>query len=234
MTVGTPLGQDVNRRILIVEDHTMLAEALALGLTTSSGALECTIADLSSPRSVVDQARELKPNLVLLDLDLGRADGLDLVRGLRSSGARVLLVTGCHDEARLAAALSLGSEGWINKGERFELLIDKVLVALSGRPLLPARRQADLKTIGREHLDHLRSGRERLGRLTAREREVLAALERGKSAEEIRTELYVSLATVRSHIRSILTKLEVTSQLAAVAVARSYGLANEGSRSPAA
>jgi DNA-binding NarL/FixJ family response regulator len=183
---------------------------------------------------VVEQARELHPHLVLLDLDLGETDGLDLVGDLRLSGARVLLVTGCHDEGRLAAALSLGTEGWVNKDERFELLVHQVLVVLSGQLLLPAARRSELTTLGRGYLNDLRASREYLGRLTSREREVLMALELGKSAEQIRAELFLSLATVRSHIRSILTKLEVTSQLAAVAVARSYGLTRERRRWPAA
>ncbi len=234
MMAEAQLGKAAKRRILIVEDHAMLAEALALGLSTSGEALECTVADLAGPKSVVEQARDLGPNLVLLDLDLGEYDGLDLVGDLRSGGARVLLVTGCHDEGRLAAALSLGTEGWVNKDERFELLIHQVLAVLAGRPLLPVAQQSELASLGREYLNDLRDRREHLGRLTPREREVLMALELGKSAQEIRAELFLSLATVRSHIRAILAKLDVTSQLAAVAVARSYGLSSERRSSPAA
>lgn len=228
-------SQDIgNGRILIVEDHTMLAQALALGLSLSGHGFDCRIAELAGPKSVVEQANEFRPYLVLLDLDLGLLDGLDLVRALRGSGARVLVVTGSHDERRLAATLSLGTEGWVNKDEPFEQLIDRALLVMSGRALMSPRRLSELASVGRKHLTNLGEGRARLDRLTPREREVLAALDRGGSAQELATDLFLSIATVRSHIRSILTKLEVPSQLAAVAMARRYGLSSGEQASPAA
>jgi len=204
--------------ILIVEDHEMLAQALALGLAGSS--LIARVAEVSSPDRVLSQAAGLRPSLVLLDLDLGAFDGLDLIQPLRGGGATVLVVSGCADESRLAEALVLGAKGWVSKSEPFEQLLAAAELALHDRPLLPAARQQELLQAGRERLASDRELRRRLASLTEREREVLAALSAGRSAQQIADQFVLSLGTVRSHIRAILTKLGVSTQLAAVAAAR--------------
>lgn len=200
--------------VLIVEDHGMLAEALALGL--SDYGLECSIAESFEARSIVAEARRIRPALVLLDLDLGGWDGLYLLRGLRETGARVLVVSGCKDESRLAAAVALGAAGWVSKTKGFELLLEAVAQTLGDQPLLSLPRREELVAAGRARLAAEQELQQRLSRLTSREQEVLDALSQGRSTQEVADYLFVSMATVRSHIKAILAKLEVTSQLAAV------------------
>jgi DNA-binding NarL/FixJ family response regulator len=204
--------------ILIVENHEMLAEALELAL--SARGYRCAVARLEAGRSVLQQAAELRPQLVLLDLYLDDADGLDFVAGLRATGAKVLVVTGCNDEGHVAAALALGASGWVSKAQPFEHLLDAAEATLRNQPLIPAAEYRELIERGKERLIVGQDARRRLAQLTARERQVLRALAEGESAGDIAETFFVSVGTVRTHIQGILGKLGVSSQLAAVAMAR--------------
>lgn len=205
-------------RVLIVEDHQMLAEALALGLTNRG--FECRVADFRAIQASLNEAAQWRPALVLLDLDLGGEDGLSFLRNLRATGARVLVVTGCHDESRLAAAIALGAVGWVRKTEAFEVLISQAERAARNEPLIGLVRFEELTSLGQERLKAEADLRTRAALLTPREREVLAALSEGTTAQGVAERFTISLGTVRAHIRSILMKLGVSTQLAAVAMVR--------------
>jgi DNA-binding NarL/FixJ family response regulator len=209
---------DVPAQILIVEDHAMLAEALALGLAARGHS--CRVAELDGPESVLLQAAQQSPSLVLLDLDLGGIDGLDLLPALRTRGTQVLVVTGYTDERRLAASLALGAVGWVSKTEPFERLLEAAELALSGGSAITAREHVELVDLGWVALGAEREAKRRMATLTAREHDVLAALAEGKSADTIAEEFAISLTTVRTHVRAVLAKLGVSSQLAAVAKVR--------------
>jgi DNA-binding NarL/FixJ family response regulator len=208
----------IGASILIVEDHELLAEALALAL--SDRGFDCTVAQLSNPLTVLEQAVQLRPTLVLLDMYLDQVDGLDLIPGLRATGARVLMVTGSTDESRLASALALGASGWVGKAQPFEQLLDAAESLLRNRPMLGDARYRELVQLGKARLEAEREVKQRMAQLTARERQVLWALSEGEDAGQIAKVFVVSIGTVRSHIQGILGKLGVSSQLAAVARAR--------------
>ncbi|HEY6538133.1 MAG TPA: response regulator transcription factor [Candidatus Dormibacteraeota bacterium] len=201
-----------------MENHELLAQALSLALADRG--FHCTIAPQHDRSALVAQAVELRPALVLLDLFLDDADGLDYIGDLRATGARVLVVTGCTDESRLASALALGASGWVSKAQPFERLLDAAESVIRGRPLVTDVRYQELLQLGRAHLQAERELKQRMAQLTAREREVLWALAEGESAKDIAKTFFVSVGTVRTHIQGVLGKLEVSSQLAAVAQAR--------------
>jgi len=223
-----PIGTYAPVQVLIVEDHRLLADALALAL--SGRGLHCTVARLTGAASVIDQAVALRPELVLLDLDLGVADGLDLIGSLRATGARVLVVSSCSNEAQLAAAVALGAVGWVTKSGPFEELVHAAELAARDRPLVAQVRYEELATAGRRHLEARIDLQARAALLSPRELEVLGAMEDGLTAQDIADRLFVSIDTVRSHIRAILTKLGVSSQLAAVAMARHLAVSQRDSR----
>lgn len=208
-------------RVLIIEDHRVLAQALALSLGAKG--FGCEVALLDGDVGVLEQARVYAPALALLDLDLNGADGLQLVPGLRALGAAVLVVTGYSDEARLAASVALGGCGWVSKAQPFEGLLEAAEMVLRGEALLGASEREQLRDLGWARLRAEDEARRRMALLTTREREVLDGLSGGCTAEEIARQLVVSVGTVRTHIRGILTKLGVSNQLAAVA--KSRGLA---------
>ncbi len=210
-------------RVLLVDDHELLSGTVALALRQYG--IEVHIAAGPSPAAIVDVARRLAPVLVLLDLDLGPelGSGLDLIAPLIQAGSRVVMVTGSTDRAGLGACIEAGATGVVSKAVSFETLVATVRRAAEGAPLLTDdERQALLDELRRQQ----RADSERLApfmALSPREQAVLGRLVAGESAETIAARTYVSVATVRSHIRAILMKLGVNSQLAAVALVRDAG-----------
>ena len=188
----------------------------------------CHVAELESPQSIVDVARRIHPDLVLLDLDLGPINGLDLVGSLRAAGQRVLLVTGCEDTRRLAAAVALGSVGWVSKTRPFEEILVAAESVCRDRPLLSSERRARLALEGRAYVERADDVSSRIARLTPREREVLNGILRGETAEEMAEAFVVSLGTLRTHIRAVLAKLGVSSQLAAATLAIEWSRSKRG------
>jgi DNA-binding NarL/FixJ family response regulator len=220
---ATPEDPDRPLKLLIVEDHELLAGTLALALRQRG--LEVHTAAGPSVDAVLDMARRLTPVLVLLDLELGPplGDGLDLVHPLTEAGARVLVVTGVIDRARLGECIEAGATGVVAKAEGFDRLMEAVQLVIDGEQVLGDDERQDLLAALRSRR---RDDHERLGpfaSLSRREQAVLARLVAGDSAETIADRSYVSVTTVRTQIRAILLKLGVNSQLAAVALARSAG-----------
>lgn len=219
------------RRVLLVDDHQLLVDAVAAALKV--GGIEAERADLASRESVVAQAWADPPDLVLLDLDLGGTigDGSVLVRPLTAAGARVLIVTASSDRARIGSVLELGAVGYVAKAAPFDQLLRTVSVAADGEEVM---------TVEERHgfLTDLRLARQRKAaadapfeRLTPREQEVLRSLATGLSVAQIAARSVVSESTVRSQVRAILTKLGVGSQLEAVTQAlRSGWLTTERDR----
>jgi DNA-binding NarL/FixJ family response regulator len=207
-------------RVLVVEDHQLLAQSVVLALKAEGFAVD--LADGLDAAGIMDAAEASRPDVVLLDLDIGGDLGtsLSIIAPLKATGARVVMVTGVTDRARLAACVEAGAIGLISKAEPFEQLIEGIKEAVELGMLLSAAQRDEL--LGELRRQRAADG-ERLRRfeqLTKRESEVLAALMDGRSAEQIAGKWFVSLATVRSQIRSLLLKLGVNSQLSAVALAR--------------
>ena len=232
MPTGVPLEPEpeshVPTRLLVVEDHELVATTLVLALRQQGLVVEAVAGP--SPQAVVDVARRLAPVLVLLDLELGPlGSGMDLVRPLIDVGARVVMMTGVVDRPRLAACLEAGAAGIVSKASGFTELIDAVGRAVVGETLLADEHRHQLLA---ELSAHRQADREEMAPfagLTPREAAVLTRLVAGETAEVIAASCYVSLATTRSHIQSILRKLGVNSQLAAVARARHAGWPRAGS-----
>jgi DNA-binding NarL/FixJ family response regulator len=170
----------------------------------------------------------------VLDLDLGhdasghRVDGTDLVAGLRARRWKVLVVTGSLDESRIAAAIAAGAIGSVPKWRPFEVLLQTVTTAAGGQPVMTRAEHQEWLERHRLHLAKEREVTRRLARLSPREREVLELLAEGMRAAAIAVHFVVSMPTVRTHIRSILSKLQVGSQLEAVALLRQESTSGSG------
>jgi DNA-binding NarL/FixJ family response regulator len=208
--------------VLVVDDHALLVQTLLAALSVEGH--EARAVSSLDPATVLEEARTYRPDLVLLDLDLGAdaGSGLGLVVPLRELGALVVMMTGEQDSRRLAECVEAGAEGIVPKSGSFDELLAGIDAAFEGR-LLPANRRQELV---RELARWRAADRDRLApfeRLTSREAEVLARIMDGQAAERIAAEAGVSLATVRSQIRAVLAKLDVNSQLSAVALARRAG-----------
>ncbi len=208
--------------VLIVEDHLLLAHSLAICL--GSAGLSAQVAPLSSRADLVDLVRDLGPDVVLLDLDLGSlGNSLSLVATLTALGTRVIIVSGTPSPTGFAAALEQGAVGFVTKGQPFDQLIAAVIDTAARRPILAEadrlRLLRDLRTARAARSGELRP----FLLLTNREQSVLKGLIAGTRADALAAAVHVSEATIRSQLRGVLTKLGVTSQLEAVAAARRAG-----------
>lgn len=218
---GSELGS-VAARVAIIEDHSLLAQSLAFALADLG--IHATVVKDLRPPAVLDLLRGADLHLVLLDFDLGDAGvGLHLIEPITELGLRVVMLTGETDPITLAECVEAGAVGIIRKSEPFDRLIEQVRDVVDGRGILSMSTREQLLSGLRAHRSREVERTAPFERLTVRESEVLQELIEGKNAETIATESYVSLATVRSHIKALLAKLGVNSQLAAVAAAKRAG-----------
>jgi DNA-binding NarL/FixJ family response regulator len=207
---------------VLLEDHGLLAHTVATAL--EGRGVDVRIIDPATAGDLVASITEADPELALLDLDLGpRGSSLDLIGPLVASDIPVAIVTGITEPVRHAECVAEGALGIVGKSASFEELVGSIDRVLAGRPLMsPHERDEQLALLRR----HTTEARERLApfdELTPREAQVLAALMRGWSVDRIASSEFVSVATVRSHVRGVLTKLGVGTQLAATARAAEAG-----------
>jgi two-component system, NarL family, nitrate/nitrite response regulator NarL len=208
-------------RIVIVEDHALFAEVLDVALTLEGHDVhQVPVAErAATPREVLTACLGLRPRVVLLDLDLGATDGAALVKPLSRAGIAVVVVTGSIDRTRWGECLCLGARTVLPKSTPLNTILATIRLIGDGRPVLAREERDRLVACFTEDRRRVRDIRTRLGTLTMREREVLGQLTEGRTVSEIAQESYVSEATVRTQVKSILGKLEVSSQLAAVGAA---------------
>jgi DNA-binding NarL/FixJ family response regulator len=212
-------------RVTVVDDHSLFAETLVIALRTEGIRAQSVV-----PRGDVSPAKLLRsivqthPQLVLLDLDLGVGrDGTSLVPILVGSGVTVAVVTGASAAARQGEALASGAATVIHKSVPFGTIIDTVSRLRAGRAVMRRERRAELLQIHRESMAAQRQIRDRFNQITRREAEVLDLLMAGHQVSEIARTRVVSESTVRTQVKSILAKLQVSSQLTAVGLAHQVG-----------
>jgi DNA-binding NarL/FixJ family response regulator len=206
---------------MIIEDHRLVGEGLEAALRLDGFAP--MLSACRSAEGIMDEARDFSPDLVILDLQLASAGaGYDLIRPLVAIGARVLVLTGVTDRIQLAMCLEAGAIGVLSKAGSFTLLLEQVQRAACGAAVTPVTERAIFAEELRRHRAAERARTAPFEALTRRELEVLGMIVDGMSAREMAGKSYVSLATVRTQIRSMFQKLGVNSQLEAAAMARAW------------
>lgn len=206
--------------IVIVDDHTLIAEALALALRGSGFPSVAVVPPRGDDAALLEQICERQPALVLLDIHLDDDRvGIPLIGPLLERGLSVIVLTASRDPVPLAACIRAGAQGLVDKAQPFAELASMIQSAIEGAPVLSMTLRAAL--LERADSDTRRRARRDapFSALTPREAQVLAALMRGLAADAISLEMGTTLATVRTHVRSLLSKLNVNTQLAAVAAA---------------
>lgn len=211
-------------RVVIVDDHEVFVDALALTLGDHPDIeVVGTATSVSQALRVVDQ---VDYDVLVLDLVMAGEDGMTVARHAlgRAAGTGVLVTTGCEGSTQMLDAVQLGVRGWLVKTATAGELVDAVRGVARGETRIPADLLASVLVSVSQRA---RGGAEHLAgidELTARELEVLGCLVDGLSRAEIGALLHVSPNTVRTHVQSILHKLKVHSALAAVAIARRAGI----------
>jgi DNA-binding NarL/FixJ family response regulator len=206
----------VSERILIVDDHPVTREALAALLQQSGFAVVGQAAD---GETAIERATELAPELILLDLSLPGMNGLEALPRLRAAAplAEVVVLTASGTEENLLGAIRGGAAGYHLKSEPPERIVEFLRGVARGEAALSG-------AIARRLLDTVREtgGRETgvpdsiAAELTAREVEILLLLDDRLETDQIAKRLFISEHTVRSHVKSILRKLQVSSRREAI------------------
>jgi DNA-binding NarL/FixJ family response regulator len=223
MSVAAARRPELRGPVVVVDDHELLCQTLVA--TFERAGLAALAVAPTGDEAVLAEIDAIRPAVVLLDFELGPQFGtaLRLVEPIRALGARVVVMTGVTDKIRLAECVEAGADGLLSKTEPLDRLLAGIeAVATHGTMLPVAEREALLAELRADRAATI-ARREPFERLTVREAEVLRDLMDGANAERIAEMAFVSVSTVRSHIKSILMKLGVSSQLAAVALAQRAG-----------
>ena len=212
-------------RVLIVDGH----QLLRMGL--------CALIEKQPDMQVVGEAvrraealalaASNHPDVILLDIELGNEDGLDLLSELREkgNGARVLILTGVKDVEKHRRAAKLGAAGLVLKEQPAEVLLKAIKKVHQGEVWLDRTLTGSLLEELTRPTKALDSAQAKVASLTAREREVIALISEGLKNKQIATRLCISETTVTHHLSSIFSKLGVTDRLELVIYAFSYSLA---------
>jgi two-component system nitrate/nitrite response regulator NarL len=200
--------------VLVVGPHDLVTTSVVIALQANGFAAEEREINGSCAFPRVDRAR----GVVVVNLDL--PEGVGLVAKAVTSGWPTLVVGQQTDRERTAAAVAAGAAAYVPRSCPLDVLVRTVLHMSAGRPVMMAKERMAWLELHRVARAEVNTRRRRLDLLTDREFEVLRRLERGQKAADIAVDAVLAMSTVRTHIRSILVKLEVNSQQHAIAIYR--------------
>ncbi|HLS72792.1 MAG TPA: response regulator transcription factor [Actinomycetaceae bacterium] len=214
-------------RVVIVDDDALVRAGLRL-ILGGSDSIE-VVGEAADGREGLAVVEREQPDVVLMDIRMPRLDGLAATRRLveRGSTVRVIVLTTFDTDEMVLTALRHGAAGFLLKDTPPADLVDAVGRAARGEPMLSPSVTAQVITAATQVRDDSRerTARERIARLTEREREVAIAVGRGLSNAEIAAELYLGLATVKTHVGRLFTKLEAANRVQIALCVHDAGLA---------
>ncbi|MDX3386971.1 response regulator transcription factor [Streptomyces niveiscabiei] len=205
-------------RILIADDEALLR--MAFGTVLEAQPDMAPVGEAADGAEAIRLARELRPDVVLMDVRMPGTDGIEATRQVVrvSPRSRVLILTTFDLDEYAFAGLNAGASGFLLKNTRPEELLTAIRSVAAGDAVVSPRITRRLLDNLRPHIPDGSSAErdERLGRLSARERDVLVQVGRGLSNTEIAATLYLAEATVKSHLGRVLHKLELRDRIQAV------------------
>ncbi|HEX5088992.1 MAG TPA: LuxR C-terminal-related transcriptional regulator [Nocardioides sp.] len=211
--------------VVIIDDHQLFAQALELALNAaglSAERVELPVSASTAP--LISKVLRRRPRVLLLDLDLGpHGDGFALIEPIARAGTDVLVVTGTEEPGRWARAIMSGARKVLAKTTPLSTVVGTVDRLLKGLPVMTKEEREELLDAWARQ----REGNEQLwakfDQLTLRESEVLGLLMQGHTVRDVARHSNTAETTVRTQVKSVLAKIEVSSQLAAVGLAYQIG-----------
>jgi two-component system nitrate/nitrite response regulator NarL len=229
MTPSLPTRPTSPARILVVDDHTLFRRGLTALLTSDSRL--CVIGDAADAGQAQLKAKELQPDLILLDNHLPGVNGVDALPSLMEAApkARILLLTVSEDEQDLAAALRGGASGYLLKTMEGDDLIAAILRAMQGESVIATEMMSKLVAAYRGATRTTTVSQNpqtdaSMASLSPRELDILRGIVRGASNKEIAREHGIAETTVKIHVQHVLRKLDVSSRVHAAVMATERGL----------
>jgi len=212
-------------RVMITDDHLIVREGLRLILETAEG-IEI-VGEASDGAECLQLVPELKPDVILMDLQMPRMDGITAIDHLRSEHPEtaIVILTTFNEDELMIRGLQAGARGYLLKDTNRENLLDTIHAAAKGETLLKPEMLARVLAARSNPVPVSASQPD--SNLTERELEVLQAAARGERNKEIAYKLGITERTVKAHLASIYQKFGVDSRAAAVAVAAQKGLLGE-------
>ena len=214
-------------RILMIDDHAMLRAGLRMIIESHKGMV--VVGEAENRRESLAAIANETPDIILLDLDLGDENGLDLLPELIATvpDARIILLTGLRDPEVQRRAILLGAMGLVSKQKAADTVIRAIEKVYAGEVWLDRAMIASIlndrvntSVAPDQNVEALR-----IAKLTEREREVIRLIGEGIKNRQIAERMYISEATVRHHLTSIFAKLGVADRFELVIYAFQHGLA---------
>ena len=207
-------------QILLVDDHPVVRDGLRamLGLQPDFQ----IVGEANNGVEAVQQVVQLRPDVILLDLEMPELDGVAALEQIRAvnPAARVIILTAYDEDERIVSAVVAGAQGYVLKGAPREDIFRAIRIVHAGgslwQPLIASKLRRHLS----EQADKLEDAVD----LTPREIEVLQLIAQGKSNKQIAAELVITERTCKFHVSSILSKLEASNRTEAVKIAAQRGL----------
>lgn len=215
-------------RVMIVDDHTLFRRGLT-ALLAGDPRIE-VVGDAPDAGAALKRAKDLAPDVVLLDNHLPGVNGVDALPALRETvpGARILMLTVSEDAQDLAAALRNGACGYLLKTMEGEALIAAVLRTVNGESVVAEAMTGKLVSVYRDAavgmVTEAPAPQSKLSLLSPREQDILRGIARGASNKEIGRDLGIAETTVKIHVQHVLRKLDVASRVQAAVIASANGL----------
>jgi two-component system nitrate/nitrite response regulator NarL len=204
--------------VYIAEDHPVFQEAVARAVRSRPNL--SLVGATRDGQVALDEIRELKPHVALLDRGLPTLDGVDVVRSIVDEGlaTRIVMLSADSSSGLVYDVVRLGVAGFLTKAATIDEICDTISAVARGQTVLAQEIQSGLVTELREREQSARAV------LTERESQVLSLIADGLSGPEIGQQLFISASTVKTHVKSVLEKLGVADRAAAVAEAMRRGL----------
>jgi DNA-binding NarL/FixJ family response regulator len=199
-------------RVLCVDDHPIVREGIAAIINLQPDMT--LVGSAATAEKALQRFSELRPDVVLVDLQLPDMSGFDLITKIKdkSPNARIVVLSSHEGDVDIRRALEAGAQGYVVKGIVREELLETIRSVHAGKRRLPA-------AVAQKLAEHVADDR-----ISARELEVLSLMASGRRNKEIADELSIAEDTVKMHVRNILSKLQVNDRTEAVTVALRRGI----------